>query len=1427
MEKQEFFELTNPQKSIYYTEQKYKGTAITNISGTVHIKTKIDFGKLKEAGKLLFKNNEALRERIILKDNVPIQYFEDYKDINIDIIEVENEEELDLLINKLIKTPFLEEGNLLAKLTLFRYPDGTGGANIIHSHLISDAWTSTLECSEIVDNYIALLNEKEAIKDSKLTYKNFIKNEQEYYKSEKYLKDQEYWYNKFGNVPPLATTDNKNIENKNCSAKRLKYILDEEKSRKIVEYCQTNRISLYCFFITIYAIYLSRINNIDQIVLGTPLLNRKGIDEKKTYGMYVNTLPICINIQEESSILDILNVTSKEILSILRHQRFSYLELLKYIREKFDINRGLYDVIVSYQNAKTKADTSEIPYYAEWNFNGNISETLNIHISDIDNTEKLNIYYDYQVAKHNSKDIDNIHNRILFIVNQILQNANIKVNEIDIVPENEKKIINSVNMDHVNYPYTKTIVDLFEEQVINTPNNIAVTFKDEMITYKELNEKANSLAKILINKGINRGDKIALRINKSIEMIVGILATIKVGACYVPIDLSYPRERVEFIIKDSSAKILLTNKNSNKYKDIVDFYEIDIRQLENNSENIKVDIKPEDVIYIIYTSGSTGIPKGVMIMHKNVVRLMKNDKFQFDFNDKDVWTMFHSVAFDFSVWEMYGALLFGGRLVLVPENVAKDPNEFLELLRKEQVTILNQTPTYFYNLLDCELKKENKNLSVRYIIYGGEALKPNLVKAWKDKYNFTRLINMYGITETTVHVTYKELTEENLCSSDSNIGKTIPTLKTYILDNKQRLLPIGIEGEICVVGDGVCKGYLNREELNNSKFIKSPFNNNEILYRSADSGYVGEDGNLYYIGRIDTQVKIRGFRVELGEIETKLLRHSAINKCVVMADKKSDKDSHLVAYIVCEKNVSIEELKEYLKPLVPPYMIPNYFVKIDKMPLNSNGKVDRKFLKKLNYTVEQTKEYVAPRNELEKCMAKIIQEELNTKNIGIDDDILELGADSLSLMRITANLLESDYNINIQAFYEYKTIRNISDYYNLNNTDVSNINELENNIYFENEEKDIGNKINFSNIMLTGSTGFLGIHIMYDLLKNTKSNIYCLIRDKDGIDGKTRLINKIKFYFEKEKDKIIELIDDRIIVVKGDISQYNLGIENELYKKLGYKIDAIINSAAIVNHYGKKEIFNLINVEGTKNIIEFCKEFHIKLNHISTISVSADFISGEELEETFSERTLYIGQPYSKNIYIKTKFEAEYLIWKERNSGLEFAIYRMGNITSRSTDGKFQENDYQNAFLNRILSFVKMGVATEELLNYKFDMSPVDYCSKFITEAMQYDSSYNQIFHVLNNNTITLKDVLSALKIKDIKILSNSDLIKYVKSNKEGIGLINDITSSFLATSKIKINSNYSDNYFKKIGQEWLKIDNEYIKKYISLGDMDYGKEKK
>lgn len=1415
------YNLTAPQKSIWNTELFFNGSNINNICGTINLYEQIDFDILKKSLDLIISKNDNFHINFIIKDGDVFQYFKDEIEYKIDIIDITNEEELHELEKNTMSHIFDILNSDLFNIKIFRYPDLTGGVIFNIHHIISDSWTLGLIAKEIVSNYYLLSNNTK-IEPKNYSYIDYIDSEKKYINSQKYIKDKEFWSNYLENRPESVTIPN-NINSFNnhfsSSANRKLFELDNKYINKINNFCKEYNISLFCFFMAIYSIYISKVNNLNDFILGTPILNRTNIAQKNTMGMFINTIPIRIKIEDNSNIIDFLNGLSLNLTSILRHQKHSYQHILEDLRKEDPKIPNLYQVLLSYQITKIGTD-EYIKHSSEWNFNENIADDIDIHFFDLNDSGNINIAYDYRTSKYTDKDISNIHSRILHIITQITNDSNITINEISITtPKELKEILALCNKENCSYPKNKTISQLFEEQVKLTPNNIAVKFKDKYLTYDELNKKANQVANFLRSLNIKANDVVALRLNKSLEMVIGILGILKAGGCYLPIDLSYPQERVSFMLKDSNAKLFLTNEAHKHDLDInIPCYLLDISSnnkiYSNSDNNLKCINSPEDLIYIIYTSGSTGTPKGVMLCHRNVVRLIKNEDFQFDFNEKDTWTMFHSVAFDFSVWELYACLLYGSKLILVPEPTAKDPTKFLQLLRDEKITVLNQTPTYFYNLMDMELLNADSSLCIRYIIFGGEALKPLLVKPWKEKYPSTKIINMYGITETTVHVTYKELKDSDLLLEDSNIGKPIPTLKVYVMDKNSNIVPYGVEGEMCVSGLGVCKGYLNRPELNNKKFIQNPYNPDEILYRSADTAILSDSGDLYYLGRIDNQVKIRGFRIEIGEIETKLLKHPDISKCVVLPKKNGDTDSYLVAYIVSNKKISSNELKLYISKLVPEYMIPSFFVFLDKIPLTSNGKVDRKKLLNISIKTESNTKYVAPRNDFEKTFQKVLEKSLNASHLGIDDNILELGADSLTLMRITIELLEKNYIVNIQDIYEFKTIRNISD--NFAYPKKSNIyqSSIADKLYYNFEENFSKEKIKANNILLTGSTGFLGIHILYELLNNTDSDIYCLIRSKNNQDSKDRLINKLTFYFGQD---ILKYIDKRIHVIVADISLHQFGLNNKQYKELGNKIDLVIHSAAIVDHYGNNDLFESINVNGTVNIIEFCKEFSIYMNHISTTSVSAS-IQDIENPIKFDEHTLYIGQNYYDNIYIRTKFKAEYKVWEAINLGMNISIYRLGNITARYSDGRFQENYDKNAFLNRIITTSKLKKIPESFSSIEIDLSPVDICSKIITSSIYYKSSYKKVFHIYNNNYFKFIDLINFLRKpnKEINLVSDEEFYKYIKNKSDILGIINDLTSnSSKYNSNINMNNDFTINYMKNLNLTWPKIDENYLTKFL------------
>ncbi|HPI00186.1 MAG TPA: amino acid adenylation domain-containing protein, partial [Chitinophagaceae bacterium] len=557
---------------------------------------------------------------------------------------------------------------------------------------------------------------------------------------------------------------------------------------------------------------------------------------------------------------------------------------------------------------------------------------------------------------------------------------------------------------------------LFEEQVAKTPNNTAVIFEDNILTYQQLNEQSNQLADYLrTNYHIQPDDLIALQLPRNEWMVITILATLKAGAAYVPIDPEYPQERIDYTISDSQCKVVIDEKELEKFKQEENKY------AKHNVQHIN---QPNDLAYVIYTSGTTGKPKGTLIEHGNVVRLFNNEQPLFDFTPNDVWTMFHSYCFDFSVWEMYGALLFGGKLVVIPSLTAKDPEAYLHILRTQKVTVLNQTPSSFYNLIKHELAQHTTALQLRYIIFGGEALSPGKLKSWKQKYPTTKLINMYGITETTVHVTYKEITDNEIENNISNIGKPIPTLSCYIFDKHQNLLPIGVAGELYVGGAGVARGYLNRKELTAEKFILNPYKKEERLYRSGDKAKRLINGELEYLGRIDEQVKIRGYRIELGEIEAALQKHPHIQTTVVIAKTNEEGEKELVAYIVSKQELNATDVRSYLSQHLPAYLIPTHYVQLQQIPLTSNGKLDKKALPDpATWGLRTGAQYIAPRNEIEEKLTVLWQKILAKETIGVHDNFFELGGHSLKLTRLAAQVHKLfEIQIELKELFVHTTI---------------------------------------------------------------------------------------------------------------------------------------------------------------------------------------------------------------------------------------------------------------------------------------------------------------------------------------------------------------------------------------------------------------------
>ena len=961
-------------------------------------------------------------------------------------------------------------------------------------HIITDG----ISLEIFADEFLALY-EGQQLPPLTVQYKDFSQWQNHLLESGEIKKQEEYWLKEFaGEIPLLELpTDHPRPEAQSFAGKKFQVRLSPGDTQGLNRLSREQDVTLYMTTLAVIKVLFSRLSSQETIIMGTITAGRQHEDLQHIIGMFVNTLALKSHPAGDKTFSQYLQELKQRSLAAFENQDYPFEELVSQLNLDRYMNRNpLFDVMFSFQNfeappldapqsppeANSTAPLKKKPYPVE-----DLTSRFDITLFVRETPDTLLFNWEYCTKLFKQETIERYSSYLKKIVSTILDNPGIRLGKIEIITAEEKqRLLYEFNHLEVDYPRETTIHELFSGQVQRTPDHAAVIGREHgagsmekhlegtsaplpitmSVTYNELNERSKRLAHRLKENEVVPDTIVAVMMDRSPEMIIGILGILKAGGAYMPIDPEYPAERIKYMLKDSGAKILVTDPGlSEKFEKmlIVNCQLLMVNEMPPNRPRFNnppkeanlinnLQLKGNNLAYIIYTSGTTGKPKGVMIEHGNVVRLLFNDRFQFDFNKRDVWTLFHSYGFDFSVWEMYGALLYGGQLVVIPRVAARDPGEFLQLLKTHRVTVLNQTPSAFYNLMAEDLKNKNrKDLKLRYVIFGGEALQPGKLEAWKEKYPDTLLVNMFGITETTVHVTYREIGQEEIASGISDIGKPIPTLSAYVMDPYQMLLPPGTPGELCVGGKGVARGYLNRPALTAEKFIlahsswliadrKEKEGTAEFpmsyqlsaisyIYKTGDLARIMNDGNMEYLGRIDHQVQLRGFRIELGEIQHQLLKHRHIRDAVVIDRTDSDASHYLCAYIVPDATdstaaLATPALQEYLSAELPAYMIPNYFVRLEVIPLTPNGKVNRKELP--DPGIRPGGEYVAPRTKKEQAVAKIWEEVLNLEKVGIDHSFFNLGGDSIKAIRLISTLnARLNSHFKIPDLYTHGTIRQL------------------------------------------------------------------------------------------------------------------------------------------------------------------------------------------------------------------------------------------------------------------------------------------------------------------------------------------------------------------------------------------------------------------
>lgn len=1030
----EHLPLSFSQERLWFLYQLQQDSSTYNVSFAFRLQGSLNISALERSLNEIIQRHEALRTKFLPAQNQPVQVISPSLKLTLPVLnlqelpEKEKETQVLQLIKKEVQQPFnLEQGSLL-RSSLVQLAENEYILLLSVHHIAFDGWSEGIFWRELTALYTAFsTGQPSPLPQLPIQYADFAVWQRQWLQGQVMDTQLEYWKQKLADAPPLLElpTDRVRppIQTNRGGIKR--FGLDEHLTQKLKSLSEKSGATLFMTLLTGFVILLSRYSNQQDILVGSPIANRNRSELESLIGFFVNILVLRTDVSGNPSFWELLQRVRQVATEAYSHQDVPFEQVVEALQPERNLNYSpLFQVMFVLLN--TPPGKLELPGLSLTPLEIETpTAKFDLTLLMTETKQGLSGSLEYNSDLFEEATITRMIGHFVTLLEGIVANPEEQILQLPLLTQPEQQqLLVEWNDTQAKYPADKCIHQLFEEQVERTPDAVAVVFENQQLTYQQLNTRANQLAHYLKSLDVGADVLVGLCVERSLSTIIGILGILKAGGAYVPLDPDYPKDRLAYMLKDSLLPVLVTQE---KLLATLPEHSAYVVCLDKDWQNISQESKDnpvtssttDNLAYVIYTSGSTGQPKGTLVNHSNLVRLFAATDAWYHFNQDDVWTMFHSYAFDFSVWEIWGALLYGGRLVVVPYLVTRSPELFYQLLAQQQVTVLNQTPSAFRQLIQAEQSGVTAGeLNLRLVIFGGEALEIKSLQPWFERHGDTRpqLVNMYGITETTVHVTYRPLSKADLNHNASIIGRPIPDLQVYVLDEYQQPVPIGVKGEMYVGGAGVARGYFNRPELSAERFIHHPFNDNPQarLYKTGDLARYLPNSDLEYLGRIDNQVKIRGFRIELGEIEAILATHPDVWETVVVVreDEPGDtctersRSKRLVAYVVSnqEQSLTVTELRRFLTEQLPSYMIPSAFVMLKSLPLTSNGKVDKRALPAPESREGIEVSFVAPRTPAEEILAKIWADILKVDQVGIHDNFFELGGNSLLGAQVISRL---------------------------------------------------------------------------------------------------------------------------------------------------------------------------------------------------------------------------------------------------------------------------------------------------------------------------------------------------------------------------------------------------------------------------------------
>ncbi|HKG79175.1 MAG TPA: amino acid adenylation domain-containing protein, partial [Pyrinomonadaceae bacterium] len=1037
--------LSFAQQRLWFLNELEPESTAYNIVRALRLRGALNVAALEAALTEIVRRHEALRTSFAVEAEQPVQVIATETNFSVAHISI-TEAEVRRFIESEVDQPFDLQTGSLFRASLLRVDAEEHVLVLTTHHIISDGWSAGVLFRELGTLYAAYAaGEESPLPELPVQYADYAVWQRGWLQGEVLDQQLVYWRERLTGAAPVLElpVDRVRPAVQSYRGAAARFEVSREVSEGLKELAHAEGVTLFMTLLAAFKVLLYRYTGQEDLSVGTLIANRTHPEIEKLIGFFVNTLVLRTDLSGGPDFRELLGRVRETALGAYAHQDVPFEKLVEELQPERNLSHTpLFQVLFVLQN--TIGDELRLPDLgvSPVKVETEIAK-FDLSLFMTEQEQGLKGVFVYSRDLFERETIERLLGHFRILLEAIVSAPQRSVTELPLLSDAERhQLLVEWNETEVEERWDICIHQIFEEQAARTPEATALVFEEERLSYAELNARSNQLAHHLQTLGVGPEVLVGILMERSVEMVVSLLAVLKAGGAYVPLDPQYPAERLTFMLEDSQVGILLAHRHlledlPHHSARVVCPAGIRKEIALESEENLDLQITDDQLAYVIYTSGSTGRPKGSLITHAKVVRLFKSTEQWFHFGERDAWTLFHSYAFDFSVWEIWGALLYGGRLVVVPYLVSRSPEAFYQLLCREQVTVLNQTPSAFHQLMLAEdSASSSKQLALRLVIFGGEALELQRLRPWLERHGDRQptLVNMYGITETTVHVTYRPLTWSDLETvSGSVIGRPIPDLQVYLLDQHLQPVPQGVAGEIHVGGEGLARGYLNRPELTAERFIPNPFSTRPgtSLYKSGDLARYLAQGELEYLGRIDHQVKIRGFRIELGEIESMLNAHPEIREAVVMAREDEPDEKRLVAYIVAEQDPppKITQLREYLAEKLPEYMIPAAWVYLDQLPLTGNNKVDRRALPAPDMARPDLEDaFTAPRTPVEEMIAGIWSELLGLDRVGVYDNFFELGGHSLIATQLVSRLREAfQVEILLRNVFEQPTVAELAE----------------------------------------------------------------------------------------------------------------------------------------------------------------------------------------------------------------------------------------------------------------------------------------------------------------------------------------------------------------------------------------------------------------